>query len=110
MITQLKCSQGHSWDPGSSSNAPLVCPTCGRPPLTSSASAPLDSEATIDLPARAPANASAANSVNLSELTQTMEYTPQSRPAAPVAGPSAPGPAVTAAPPSNVARSASPSA
>ncbi|MGN6370630.1 MAG: serine/threonine-protein kinase [Phycisphaerae bacterium] len=44
MLTQLKCSAGHAWDPARASSAPLVCPTCGRPPRPS----PLDADQTID--------------------------------------------------------------
>jgi serine/threonine protein kinase len=78
MITRLKCSQGHAWEPSALSSAPLVCPQCGRPPLPS-ARAHSDAEQTVDFNAEhtidhpAPTPLSAPHP---SEVTQTMHFTP----------------------------------
>jgi len=50
--SRLKCSQGHVWDAGASSAAPLVCPTCGRPPTGGPVAA--DPEQTVDHEIAAP--------------------------------------------------------
>jgi len=99
MITRLKCSMGHSWEPASTSSAPLVCPSCGRPPLPSSAgdldqTVDQDLDRTVDLPTPAPSrftppgNSSQPAAPSPSEVTQTMHFTPIPRPPAGSAEPS----------------------
>lgn len=64
----MKCSLGHEWEPSASAAAPLVCPSCGRPPAGRAAA---DDDHTLDLPP----------TISPSEVTQTMHFTPPPTPA-----------------------------
>jgi eukaryotic-like serine/threonine-protein kinase len=69
MMTRLRCAAGHEWVPAEATAAPLVCPTCGRPPLTHEA-AGRESD-------QAPCGAGNAGvPLPASEVTQTMHFTP----------------------------------
>ena len=80
MLTQLTCSAGHAWEPANSSSAPLVCPTCGRPPLPSphdpdpDRTVDTDPDRTIDLPTPTPNTRPSP-----SEVTQALHFTPLPR-------------------------------
>ncbi|HUO07482.1 MAG TPA: serine/threonine-protein kinase [Phycisphaerae bacterium] len=86
MITRLKCSLGHTWEPADVTSAPLVCPTCGRPPIPGGddpdQTVDTDPDRTVDLPTPTPqpTRSTAANLPSPSEVTQTMHFTPLPRP------------------------------
>ena len=88
MLTRLRCSLGHEWEPGSDSAAPLVCPKCGKPPAAhglghdSEKTLDADADQTVDLPS------GAGFAPPPSEVTQTMHF---SVTAAPPAGSSIAG-------------------
>lgn len=95
MLTRMKCSQGHTWEPAETSASPLVCPTCGRAPdvgaggggaaaidpdatVAQGTDEPLDADRTVDLPT--PAANAGGSLPSRDEVTQTMHFTPAAPP------------------------------